>query len=293
MNLGLLLALLSALLYGLVNIFDKYIVSSRMRSPKSYIALVGIIHLIAGLALLFLLDLSKLTLNDYFIAIALGSLYGIQLLFYFILLSREDASNIIALDFSYPLITASLAFVLLSENIGAYGYVGMAVIMAGILSLKWRMKQTKSNTRVVVLMSMIATTGVYEFLMKVGVTNMDELAALSLNSIFAGLFVMSLLIQRATRADFLKYEIKNIKFAALSESVTIVAILFLLLAMARLPAAIAASITSIQPLIVLLGEFVLLRRVSKAVKDQRLLPKLISVALIVTGVVLIALTMDL
>ncbi len=216
----------------------------------------------------------------------LGFVYAIQLLVYIILFSKEDASNIVAINFSYPIIVAILAFIFLKENIGYVGYFSIMLLLVGVYFIEKRMKSLKSQAPSYLLISMVLITGLYEFLIKIGVMNIDTFTATCLNSMFAGLFLLGLLARRKIRNNF-KKEIKNWKFASFNESLTFLGLYFLFLAMSLAPATIVAGVTVIQPLIVLIGEFVILKRIKKTVRDGSLKHKLFGICLIVIGLLLL------
>ena len=285
MNITFIFVLLAPIAYGLVNIIDEYYCSKKIKSPFSYTAVVGIAHVILGLLIASFLDWKGFTLSMLPIPIILGVLYAAMLLIYYFALYKEDVSSIVGIDYSYPIIVAILSFFILHENIGIIGYLALLLIILGVFNLQKRMAKIRLDMSLWVLILMPIVTGTYEFIIKISTINIPEFNALAINSFVAGVIVISTLSMKKVRKDFPE-DIKNIWLALANESLTIISILFIFLAMKYYPATIVASIGTLQILFVLIIEQMFLVKIDGITKDKILMPKLSGILLIVSGVIL-------
>ena len=285
MHLTFIFVILAPIIYCLVNTIDEYFCSKMIKSPFSYTAVVGIVHLILGLLIACFLDWKSFTVSMLPISISIGLLWAIILLIYYFALYKEDVSSIVGIDYSYPIIVAILSFFFLHENIGVLGYLGLALIILGVFSLGKRMSKTHLDMKLWVLILMPIMTGIYEFTIKVSSATVPEYNALAINSIVAGTVLILTLFLPKVRENFSK-DIKNIGWAFANETLTILAILFIFLAMKYYPATMVASIGTLQILFVLVIEQTVLVKIGGITKDKILMPKLSGILLIVSGVIL-------
>lgn len=277
--------LLAPITYGLVNIIDEYFCSKKIKNPFSYTVVVGIAHSFLGLSIASFLDWKNFTLSMFLIPSILGFLYALQLLVYYYSLYKEDVSEVVGIDYSYPIIVAILSFFILHENIGILGYIALLLIILGAFNLQKRMCKICLDMKMWVLIIMPILTGVYEFIIKVSTINVPEFNALAINSIVAGILVISIIFFKKVRVGF-NEEFKNIWLALANESLTILSILFIFLAMKYYPATIVSSIAALQAIFVLIIEQVFLKKIGGITKDGALIPKLSGILLIITGVIL-------
>jgi uncharacterized membrane protein len=221
------------------------------------------------------------------IPIILGILWAIILMVYYFALYKEDVSEIVGIDYSYPIIVAILSFFILHETIGIMGYIGLLLIILGVFNLQKRMSEISLNVNVWILIAMPFLTGLYEFIIKVSTINIPEFNTLAINSIVAGMILITTVTFKKVRKD-LHEDIKNIWLALANESLTVLAILFIILAMKYYPATIVSSIAALQAVFVLIIEQVFLKKIGGITKDGVLKPKLSGILLIVSGVILMA-----
>ncbi|MGH3524383.1 MAG: hypothetical protein ACRDU4_16545 [Mycobacterium sp.] len=112
-----------------------------------------------------------------------------QLYFYYILLSDEDASNIMGLEFTDPVLVAALAYIFLGERVPAGGYLAMA-----------------------------------EFSIKVAADHLPGTTGFAIESMVAGTVVCGLLFKRRVRLGVLR-ELPNLRYALAIEALTLSSIL--------------------------------------------------------------------
>lgn len=282
---ALLFAFLAPIVWALMNVLDKFVISLKVRNPLSFAAVAGIVNILYGGILALMLSWSNIGFQDILFSIVTGVLLGSQFYFYFNILQKEDVSHFIGLIFDYPVIVALCSFIFLDEKISAMGYMGMAFIVIGILLLSLRVKHLnlgKSAWMIVITMLLVAG---YEFFAKIATTTLPQLNGIAVCSMALGFTILPVLFHKKTRMNF-PHEIKNIKWALLSEILTFLAVFCIYFAMTGLKATFVSSISALQPLAVILFERIAHQRYGSITKDMALLPKLGAILLIVAGVVI-------
>jgi len=284
--LPLIFAILSPFFWGLMNVLDKFVIMHKVKNPISFAFIAGMVHLAIGILLALFLGWHGFTIRELWPAALAGILLGSQFYFYYLMLAKEDVSNIIGFVYFYPIIISILSFLFLHEVLSVYSYIGMALIIAGVISLSIRTKKIKLKLGIWMIVSLIFVVALYEFFIKVSTINLPELNGIAVNSIFIGLALLPVLLHKKTRGC-LAFELKNIKWAALNESFTFLGIATTYFAMKGLPATVVSSLAATQPLIVLFIEKAFHKAGLHICSDQKLAPKLISISLIVAGILLL------
>src|SRR3989338_9641003 len=151
MTSALFFAIISPFLWGFVNIFDKYIIVKKVRNPISFTTIASIISFIISLILIFLLDWSEISYKAMLVPIFTGILYGFQVLLYYYFLKKEDVSTLVGFVYTYPLFVAILSFFFLNEILSITSYIGMILILTGVLMLSVRLKRIKLKVAVCVI----------------------------------------------------------------------------------------------------------------------------------------------
>ena len=279
-------AVLSPFFWGVMNIIDKYVLVKKVRKPASFIPVFGLVHLIAGIVIASFLDWSKVFPGDFFFPALAGILFGCQGYFYVFVMKTEDASHVIGLAYAYPLLLALLSFVFLREIIPLQGYIGVGIVIAGIVLLSFRFKKVKLAHAGRIIIWLIFLIALTEFFVKVASGKISGWQGLSINSFAVGITLLFALLNRKVRANF-GSELKNIPWAFFSEIFTLFGTGTLYFAMAGLPATVVSSVGATQPLIVLFLERITERMTGKLTKDHALLPKLGAISLIVIGIALL------
>jgi len=283
---SLIAAIASPLVFGFMNVMDKYVISKKVKTVLSYTALAGFVNIGIGIILSLFLDWSGIALKDMILPSIAGILFGSQFFFYFIMLKKEDVSNVIGLMYTYPLVVALLSFLFLNEVLSLIGYLGVAFIMLGIVTMSVRRKKVKLKSGIWMLINLILVVGLSEFFIKFATVNIPTFNGIAINTFVMGLTVILVLLGKKTRKGFTN-ELKNIRWAVFAESFTFLGIITLYVAMTNMPATIVSSIAAIQPLIVLIFERLFNRFSGGMVKDDVIMRKLIPISFIVIGVILI------
>jgi len=281
----LVLALFSALLYAGVNVYDKYVVEKIAKHPLSYMVVEGIcILLIAGIISIFL-DWSSLTLTKIIFPLLVGLTYGLNIWWYYYLISKEDVSNVIGLIYLFPLVVALLSFIFIEERISFLSYIGMFLTIIGAVWLSSRIKKFKLKF-VAGIAFLVVFAGFNEFIMKIVTTQVPPLNGWAISVISSTLVALVGIFFTSIRQN-LKIDIIRFPVAFIGALITCLSVWALYYAMSGLPATIVSSLAATQPLFVVFIERIVDSRLSSISKERFLKHKLGAVALVVIGVVLI------
>lgn len=284
---SLIFAILSPIFFALMNIIDKYVVSHRTKNALGFSAVAAVSSSIIGLILALFLDWQGFTIKDFILPIIIGTLMGSTYFLYYLIIKKEDVSNLTGLVYLYPILVGIFSFFFLNEILSLTSYLGMILILAGVVMISVRMKHLKVSISLWTLGLMIVLAAVNEILIKIFTNTMPEVNGIAINTIFICLpSLLGIVFYRKLRTGFIS-ELKNINWAFLSEFFTFSAIAMLYLAMVDLPVTVVSSIAAIQPLALLGFERIAQKLFGKMTKDKLILPKLIAIILIVIGVILL------
>lgn len=282
-------ALLSPIFYALLNVVDKYIISKHVKHILGYSVISGLLIAIFGFGLALFLDWSGVTLKSIIFPIITGLLSAVTIYLYYYVISKADVSSVIGLNYLYPLIVFLLSFIFLSEKITLLGYFAALLMVTGAVLISLRFNKLEHRSLLMLMLLLAFVGGVCEFLIKIGTNNLAALNAVAIHQITAGLVVSLGLFKGKIREGFFS-ELKNIRFALLSEIITFFAVLTIFLAMSGLKATIVSAVAAIQPMAVLFFESIAHRLFGGIINETSWVQKTIAITLIVVGVVLLSLS---
>ena len=286
MNWFIVVAIISPFVWGLMNILDKYVVSHKVKNPLSFAVVAGMVNLAFGIIVSFFADWSTIGIKDIFYPALAGALFGGQFFLYYWMISKEDVSNIIGFVYFYPVVVAFLSFLILHETLSLLSYVGVCVIILGILLLSIRMRKLDFKVAIWMVIVMILVAASYEFLIKMSTTVISEVQGLAISLLSVGSVIMLGWLHPGIRKG-VRHEFKNLKWAVLVESMTFLAVLTAYFGMAGMSATIFSSIAATQPVAVLLFEKLFHILGINVCRDESFLPKLVPIGIIVVGVILL------
>lgn len=285
---ALIFAIASPLLFGFMDILDKYIVVHKVKKPLGFAVNAALVNMLFGIILALSIGWDGISMTDLIYPAITGTIAGAMFYLTYVVVQKEDASHITGLVYTYPVIVALLSIFILNERLSILGYLGFFMVLAGILTISIRLKQIKLKTSLWLILTLILVTAIWEFLIKVLTNHVPVWNGFAISSIFNGIVAFAvILFFRNVRKDFVS-EIKTFNWAFLTEMFTIFGSLALYFAMAGLQATVVSSIAAIQPLAVLFYERIVDGIFGKMSRDHLLLPKLGAILLIVIGVVLLS-----
>ncbi len=189
-------------MFGLMNIFDKFVISRKVKNPLSFVIVAGLVNLAIGIVLALFLNWTNIALTDLFFPAIAGIIFGSDFFLYYYLLKKEDVSNIIGFVYFYPIIVAILSFLFLNEVLSLISYLGMGLILLGVLLLSVKTHKIRLWTTGWMLISLILLVACYEFFIKVATIKLPELNGISISHIFIGLLILPGLLNKKIRIGF-------------------------------------------------------------------------------------------
>ncbi len=286
MNWPLFFAFLSPMIWALMNFIDAWIVKKKVKNALSFAVVSGITNIFLGIMLALFLDWSNYSLFDFRFSIIVGAMLGLQLYFYYTILSRHDVSHVVGLIYAYPLVVAFLSFLFLNEKLSLIAYLGAFITIFGVFQLTLRMRKLNFALISWSIIALILTSALAEFFIKIATTQIPVWHNTAITSIVLGFSILPALLKKSVRKDF-KGEFKRIHFTFISELLTIAAVTSVYLAMAGLPATIVSVISTLQPLFVLIFEWVAFFFGIKMVKDIDWKQKIFAISLVVIGIIIL------
>lgn len=284
--LGLFFALGSPLFFGIMNTIDKYVVSYRVKRPLGFAIVASWVGVLGGIIVSFFADWSNLSFGSLLFPIIVGIIGGVNFFLYYILMQKQDASNLTGLVYFYPVLVAILSFFVLHERFSFLSYLGLFFIVSGVVMISARLNKLKLHSGFFLIFINIVLVALWEFSIKIITNQLPPIAGFAIASIVTGLTTSTLLFFKRIRKDFL-FELKNFKWALIAESFTFFATITIYLAMNLLPATIVSSLASLHPMFTLIFERISSAFFGRVSKDHLLLPKLGAIVLIVLGAILL------
>jgi drug/metabolite transporter (DMT)-like permease len=233
------------------------------------------------------LDWSNVSFSDIWPVAISGIFFGFNYFIYYKILEKSDAANFGGLIYIYPIFVAMLSFIFLHEILSVIGYIGVALSIAGSLMLSARIGKLDGKTTLYLISVSIIFIALYEFLIKIAVTNISEFKGTSLEFIFTGLTILSIFLFNGKIRRLALKEKRNFGWSLFSEFFTVLAVMTTFFAMSYLSATIVSTIATIQPLMILIFERTLSGFFGKIYKDKITSTRIISILLIIFGVILL------
>ena len=147
----LLLSVLVAALFGLVNTFDKNVVQKYVRDPMLVVVFVSLIGVIPTLIIFLYLIYTQILWvpnNIFLISIFLGVLFTLFTFLYFRSLSYMPIDVAVGVLQVSALFSVVWGLVFFKEEFGVWTYVGIAMVLIGLISLSiYRSYSKKTGTR--------------------------------------------------------------------------------------------------------------------------------------------------
>jgi len=294
-------AVLSALVLGMVNIIDSHLISRRLPSFRAYMLLMGCVVLALGLILIYLFPLPKgLGAWPLMVAIASGILRTTSLAILLYTLKREEVSRVIPVVNTYPVFVAIMAIPLLGEMLDYRQWLAIIIVVAGVVMVSVRRSQGNSMTWLgktffllfgsSLLMAMADVSAKYA-LMHVSSWNMYCITHFCISGIF---LLIALRPQVLRELNNSKKSISSIIIVIVNEILAVIGVVLLFSAMQRGPVSLVSTIFSSRPIFVFIYAFIISRVSPTSLEWEYgkgvLALRLIAIIMIVGGIVIIYLT---
>jgi uncharacterized membrane protein len=299
------IALGAPFLWALVNISDNYLVTRFKEEGKErssgglvlFSSLSGIVT--AFLVWIFTDHLFEISRQDKILLLFSGVLTIAWVILYLFTLETEETSSVVPWFLTVPVFGYILGYVFLGETLTREQLLGSGIIFLGLIliNLNWSGEKRKFKPKPAVYMliacAMSATIGVLFKYVTVEnnfwVASFWQYVGLGISGLFIFLFVPSY------RASFIHMNKTGggtiFALNTFSESITIVGNLLTNFALTLAPVAMVYLVASFQPAIVLflsiLGTKFLPHIVKENISRQVLVPKIVAIAIMVFGSVLL------
>ncbi|MFC1937457.1 EamA family transporter [Chloroflexota bacterium] len=294
-------ALLSAAIYGVVNIIDSHLLTRRMPGFRALILPIGIIHFIYSGVALSLFPLPDGT-DIWLIAAALASSLlrtaAVSTMLY--MMKKVEVAQVVPIVYTYPIFVAILAMPLLGESLYYLEWLAIFVVVAGAVVVSFRRGQSGSITwRARPLLMLL---GCSLLLALADITSKYVLGFLSFwNMFWLGGFCMSTVFILVSMRPQILRQLGNmqrkkstIAILALNEMLAPTAMLLMYLAIERGPVSLVSTVVgSSRPVFVFILALVVSRILPRFIEwhaDRRLLiTRFVAVAMIAAGILIIQL----
>ncbi len=133
-----LFSILAAIVWAIVNIIDKYVLTKLVKTPIIPVMLFGIIGLVISIFMYFFKGFSELSYFHIFVAFIAGFCYLLMVLFYFKAIQIEEVSRIIPLFYLTQVFVVILAAIFLGEIFTFSKYIGIFLMIVGSVLISSR-----------------------------------------------------------------------------------------------------------------------------------------------------------
>ena len=295
------IALLSAAVFAVVNIIDSHLLSKRMPGFRAFLLPVGIFQLFYGLLFIWLFPLpTGIGVLPALVAVASGIFRTVAATLMLYTLRREEVSRVVPVIYTYPILVAVIAVLLLGETLTHLQWLAIIIVVAGAVMVS--AKQDSSGTTIrlgkpfILLLSsslfyaLADVTSKYA-LAYVSPWNMFSITSFSLSGVFLLISVRPSVINQLANMKG-----RNSALALLSFSETLVPVTSILLFVALEigPVSLVSTIIGSRPIFVVIFALILSRVLPGFLKWQSdggmLALRLVAVAMIFGGIAIIYLT---
>ena len=130
-------ALLAGMVWAVVNINDKFVLSKLVKKPIVPIIFLGVISLIVAVAIYLVRGFGNLSAQNIVIALVAGIFYAGMNLLYFTAVQLDDISRLIPIWKINPLFIAIIAAIFLGETFSPVKYLAVLLLLAGSILLSY------------------------------------------------------------------------------------------------------------------------------------------------------------
>jgi uncharacterized membrane protein len=249
----LIFALLSPLVFSIVNFGDKFIIEGHIRDVWAMPIYSGIIAFITGCVLFVLTGFPTLPPRDLLLVMATGGLTSIGAALYFAAIGRDETSKVIVLIQMQPVIVLVLSILFLNETISGQQLVGFVLILTAAVAISLNRDgggfQLSRTFWLILLVDLIWSSSVVLFKFVSGENNFAALLpyeswGLALGDLILYLFVPT--IRRAFHANIKHVSRRALGYLAVNETIFVAAKLLTLTAVVLGPVALVSVLGSTQ-----------------------------------------------
>lgn len=294
------LAISAALCWAITNILDKILLTDHVRGSVSYLILASLVGLISVVFILvFGGEVQQVGSLILALSLMTGVLNACFLLLYFKALQHTDASVVAILIQMIPVSSLVIGFFVFSERFSAYSYFGIIAIVAGTVLASFGSNDGQSNgvPKALLLMIPAVIFASTEYALEsyaLRFTNVDTVFIWGRIGQFffaVGVFLCLSLRKKSAR-DSLKVGFRVFLMIVAVECLNLLGIYLLNGAYALGPYSLVVTLSSIQPILVLILILLFRQVVPQLVPDvttkSNLLARIVASMSVIIGVFLIS-----
>jgi len=293
--------LASAALMAVVSIVDSHLLSRRMPSLSSFLVPVAVVHFGLGVSILIALPLPGQIGTDT-VLIAIGSAIartaGAMLMLK--AMRTEEVSRIMPVIHTFPIFVAILAVPLLGEILGYLDWLAIAMTVAGAMLISVRTDTKGQGLRLrrsfVLLLGCSLLWGIANTATKYALDQISFWNMYSINAICLGVMFALVALRRRTLTELVGMGLRNrtLSLLVLNELIAFGGVIMTFRAIEQGPVSLVSAILSIRPLFVFVFALILSLVLPTILKERLtigiVLAKMVSIALVVGGVAILALS---
>ncbi len=249
-------ALLAPFLWGVGSIITKFMRIKYIKSPLGYLVFISPIAFLSLILLVFE-PFRNPGLINIIISVLSGIIAMVSYYLYICALHEEDASRAAILYGTTPLFALLLATIFLKEMLSLKDYIAFFLILGGtfLISIKNKKNKFKISKSILLIILSSFIGAVHNTLLKFATaTNFSTMMVLRQSGIFLFvllIFIFSKSVRMNAKETLKKFKIKRGILAYASESLGIVGMVFLYLAIQRAPVSLVTLVGGFQSLFVI------------------------------------------
>ncbi len=265
-----LLALLAPLAWSVANYLDKFLLSNSKGEGEGgsggLLILSSLVSLVAAGCIFLKQGALGITLDSQSVGVLIlsGMFEALYILFYFWALEAESTATVISLFQFAPIMGLLFGYLMLNESPTGMQFLAVLVILVGTLLIIKKKGERLSFNGHVLLMMIVATTfvGIYNTLFKIVGEHIPFWSAMFWQYLGIGMVGFLLFFgvapYRKQAIDMItKKSLNSLGLTGLAEVMNIVALMATNAAILLAPVALVLSISSIQPVFVLIEAYII------------------------------------
>ncbi len=292
-ELWIILTLVAAILWALVGLLDKFIVSHELRDPLLATVISGIAASLVFLTItLFLRPPLLIPVHLILIILFGGVFYTLAMYFYFSAVKKAEISRVISFLSMTPIFVLFFAFVFLGERLSSLNYFGIILLVFGsfLISLK---KNHNSEYKIVKAFFIVLFASLFmslrDITMKFASLNVSIWSAFFWLGI--GTCLTSLFLLGKHHPHLKKKAVKGVEHLFFGRIISSFAVLIFLFAVSLTSVSLVSALAKIQILLVFVGTLILSRFHPHILKEKItisiIIQKIVAIIAILAGAFLI------
>lgn len=248
-------SILAAFCWSISNTIDKLVLTKWVRKPLTPVIISGVIWLVVSPIVYLVYGFSYLSYFNIFLAVLTGILTILLYIFYFKAMQIEEASRIIPLFYLAPFFILILAAIFLNEIFSPIKYLGIFLLIVGAILISTKKLSKISFGKAFWWMVLAAGFSAVNAILTKYLLNSANFwtifgykgVGMAIGSISVAFFYFPDLMETVKR-----HGKKAIIAMSASETLTVIGILFTIIAMSVGYVTLVNALSSVQPFFVLL-----------------------------------------